>query len=105
MRFILFLLCTFFSIISWGSNNNLSVMVTGLSKEEKQIVLANLSIKTAEKITPSKSRIESFYKLGFEEITTTLESLGYYHPNIEGELLVSEQGYTCCRLAFFRANR
>ncbi len=93
MRFIFLFLFICFPILSWSSNNNLRVEVLGLSSEEKEIVLSNLSIKNAEQIKPGKGRIVSYYQLALQEITTTLESLGYYHPNIQGELFETPSGF------------
>lgn len=87
MRFIILIMFACFPIICWPSNNKISIEITGLLKEEQQIVLSNLSIKKSEQDkTLTEDQIFSLYQIGKEEITTTLESLGYYHAKIASDL-------------------
>lgn len=87
MRFIIFIILIIFPIMSWCSNNKLSLEVTGLQKEEQEIVFANLSIKKSEQDKNlTEDQIFSLYQIGKEEIITTLESLGYYHAKISSDL-------------------
>ncbi len=79
---------------SWSSNKYLTIEIFGLEAEEKQIVLANLSIKNAEhEKTLNKDAILSFYQLAPKEITTTLEALGFYHPKVSSELFSTADGF------------
>lgn len=87
MRFIILMMFVCFPGVCWSSNNKISIEITGLLKEEQQIVLSNLSIKKSEQDkTLTEDQTYSLYQIGKEEITTTLESLGYYHAKITSDL-------------------
>ncbi len=90
MRFILLMLilCVCFPISCWSSNNNISVKLLGLPKDEEKTVLANLSIKKSERNKNlTDSQISSLYQAGTEEISTILESIGYYHAQIKSDIV------------------
>ena len=90
---VLFLL-VFIPLNGWTSNKYLTIELFGLNNEEKQVVLANLSIKNAEEEKRlSKEAILSFYQIAPEEITATLETLGYYHSKVDSELYSSAEGF------------
>lgn len=97
MRFIIFiificLICL--PKISWCSSNRITVEITGLKPEDTEVVLSNLSINNVGPIKLSDSRTASYYQLGIEEIQSTLESLGYYHPKIQAKLISTTKGLT-----------
>jgi len=95
MRYCLLALLFFFPALCWSAGNfPLSVVITGLSPEEKKIVLSNLSIQSRdEKIPLTQEQALNLYRLGPEEISTTLEALGYYHPKIQSEFYTTPKGY------------
>jgi translocation and assembly module TamA len=94
MRFIVFLLLLFFPLASISAYSSLKVNLLGLSSDEKQILLTNLSIKNAEKEKNlSDNRILNLHQLAEEEITTTLQALGFYQSKIKSTLFATEQGW------------
>lgn len=65
----------------------ITVSVFGLKPLEESLVLVGLSIKKAEKEKRlNENRIESLHHLAPQEISTTLEALGYYHSKIKAVL-------------------
>jgi len=94
MRFIVFLLLFFFPLLSIGSNTPLRVEVTGLNKDEKKILLAALSIKNAEHEKHlTEERVLNLHQFASEEILTTLQALGFYHPTIDSTLYTTDSGW------------
>ncbi|HQZ87840.1 MAG TPA: BamA/TamA family outer membrane protein [Gammaproteobacteria bacterium] len=91
MRFIILILFVCFPVICWSSSDKISVEITGLPKEEQEIVLSNLSIKKSEKDKNlTDDHILSLYEISTEEISTTLQSIGYYHAKIRADILSNE---------------
>lgn len=73
---------------------NIKVEIMGLPKSLESSVLSNLSIKAAEqenKLNPD--RIESLHQLAPQEITATLEALGYYQSRVIAEINHHENKY------------
>ena len=94
MRIIFFLFILIFPTLTWCSNTQLLVEITGLEKDDKAAVLSCLSIKNVEKDKElNQEQIYSFYELGRDEITTALETLGYYHSKVASELKRSKQDF------------
>lgn len=88
MRFIILMLFVCFPILCWSSSNKISIEIMGLPKEEQEIVFSNLSIKKSEQDKNlTDDQIFSLYQTGTEEISTTLESVGYYHVKITPDIV------------------
>lgn len=95
MRFIILILFVCFPVICWSASNKISVEITGLPKDEQEIVLSNLSIKKSEKDKNlTDDQILSLYQIGTEEISTTLESIGYYHTKIAADIACNKDKNT-----------
>lgn len=99
MRAAILILLICFPIICWSLNSKtkISVEIFGLPKEEQEIVLTNLSIKKSEKDKDlTKDQILSLYQISTEEISTTLESIGYYHAKISQNMAHNTDKDTYC---------
>jgi translocation and assembly module TamA len=83
MRVLILIMLICFPTLCWSANSKISVEVLGLPKEEQEIVLSNLSIKKSEQDKNlTADQILSLYQISIEEISTILESIGYYHAKI-----------------------
>jgi len=97
MRLIIFTLLVFLVLIpgtSIASGLQLRVDIVGLANVEKELIFSNLSIKIAEKERHlTEERIQNLYQLALDEITKTLESLGYYHAKVTSNLFKTQKGH------------
>jgi translocation and assembly module TamA len=94
MRFIVFLLLLFLPILTKGSPPLLQVEVVGINEQDKQHILSNLSMKNAEnEKNLTQERVLALNQLAIEEITTALQTLGFYQPIITPKLFRNECGW------------
>ncbi len=72
----------------------LQVEVQGLSPVARPLVSVSLSIEEAQKEKKlNEDRILGLHQIAAAEITAVLESLGYYHSKVHGELIRTDAGY------------
>lgn len=94
MRFIIILALLFFPLWAVATTPMIKIKMTGLDKEDQQIILSNLSIKNAQTEQGlTEDRIICLHELAQEEITTTLQALGFYQPIIQAKLFSTTTGW------------
>jgi translocation and assembly module TamA len=94
MLFLIGLL--FFPMILSASSHyaRVKVDIQGLNKDEGSLISSNLSIKAAEQdLKLHQDRIESLHQLAPEEISHTLEALGFYHSQVRSHLSPTPEGF------------
>jgi len=70
------------------------VVLQGVDKVEAAFIASDLSIKIAEKeLKLYQDRIESLHQIAPQEITHTLEALGFYHSHIQARLERTQSGF------------
>lgn len=92
-------ICLFYPISSFSKQyQSVHVILTGinnaLDKETESLILLGLSIKAAEKEKKlHEDRIENLHQIAPQEITNTLEALGYYHAKIYSKLVQQQDDF------------
>lgn len=90
------LLCLPQGLLIASPPHYVSVKVTllGLNEAEQALVASNLLIKIAEKERKlHQDRVESLHQIAPQEISHTLEALGFYHARIQSSLSSTPEGF------------